>query len=171
VFAAGDAISAIRRDQLSNANALGHADGKRHCAATDQIAMPAIAATATAPSTATPAAASDENVDSVLARRPASTIRRPARAITRSSATHAPIDAATMTSCSDAAAAAGNHRRRSGSPNQRTASTASVGGLPGPRISATSTTDSEYASTARNGRRTCGHTCGSTTRTHASAGP
>jgi hypothetical protein len=41
----------------------------------------------------------------------------------------------------------------------------------GPRISATSTTDSEYASTARNGRRTCGHTCGSTTRNHASAGP
>ena len=73
------------------------------------------------------------------------------------------MHAATMTSSSTAAAEAGNTRCKSGSANQRTASTASVGGLPGPRIIDTSTTDSENASTAKIGRRICGYTNGTTT--------
>jgi hypothetical protein len=78
--------------------------------------------------------------------------------------------AATSTSSRVAAAAAGKTQRVSGSANQRTASTARVGGLPGPRIKATSTTDSENASTAKSGSRIWGSTWGSTTASQAWTG-
>ena len=56
--------------------------------------------------------------------------------------------ASTSASNKVAAAAAWKYRPVSGSLNQRTASTARLGGLPGPSTRATSTTDSENASTA-----------------------
>jgi len=79
--------------------------------------------------------------------------------------------ASTMPINSTAAAPAGNQFERSGSLNQRSACTASVGGSVGPSTSETSTTDSENVSTAITGRRNCGQMRGSTVSSQARHGP
>ncbi len=117
--------------------------------------MHAIEASATNSSKAPTPVATPAAIAGRALRTPRSSRLWSMRRATRSPAHHTPMLAATTATSSTAAAEAGKTQRVSGSANQRTASTASVGGLFGPRISATSTTDKENASTAYTGSRIC----------------
>ena len=104
-------------------------------------------------------------------RAPRRMIQRPAEAATRSAANRPRMQTPITPASSVAPAEAANHRARSGSEYQRSTCTARVGGLAGPSISDTSTTDSENVSTASTGSLTWGQIRGSTASTQARQGP
>jgi hypothetical protein len=162
-------VPTCERDHCATSHADGSASGKRHCDATDHNAIDRIdeaASNASAAKASEPAAATGALAPP---RAPAAIHRRPSTRATRSPVIHAASTAITSRNSITAAADAGKYRATSASVNPRIASTASGGGFEGPTTSATSTTDSENATTAKMGSRTWQYTCGAIAFIHADA--
>ena len=129
------------RAQLRQLSPLGHASGNAQNPATDHTAKPA-KPTSTAQATSTPAPAPTARCRPCRRPRPPATnTRRPSAATTRSASRQPKRPAPTRPSCNRAAAEACPRNVRSGSLIHLVICTARVGGVDGPRISATSTTD------------------------------
>ena len=129
--------------QLARVKVSGQSAGNRQLMASDQVARqtkPSIADSATRPMPNPPRPA---NHRSCVWRVPDSIQTLASRATSRSAPSHSASASTVTVSCNSAPAEAMNRADKSGSLCQRSTATLSGGGLVGPRITATSTTDEE----------------------------
>ena len=153
VVSIGPAALGRTRLQVERPRLGGTASGKAQNPATDHSAsMPSPPRTAR-PASATGRMAAGRIARSVGNRRPPEAARRRAAPAHRSRPSQARITASVVRHCRSAPAEASKRSDRSGSFIQTMSRTASGGGVEGPRISATSTTEEEKAATAITGRR------------------